>query len=129
MLFNRKNIKQTAIYRKLGFLLSVACLIHCLLLPIFLIFSPMIGHQFHMSVFSEMLIYSLAFIFGIISLNRDYRRHKNTWPIILFIVGFIAVFLSHLFTVQAVIIIFLLAGGICLVGGQMINFRLHRQFH
>lgn len=125
----QKNTKQTAIYRKLGFLLSTACLIHCLLLPVVLIFSPMIGHQFHMSFFSEMMIYSLAFVFGITSLKRDFNRHKNTLPIILFIAGFVAILLSHLVTVQAIIILTLIVGSICLIGGQMINFKLHRKFH
>lgn len=72
----------------LGITASVACAIHCAVLPLFISSLPLFGiNIIHNTVFEAGMVL-LAFCIGAWSLYHGYRKHHhNKWPIILFSAG------------------------------------------
>ncbi|MGN6293655.1 MAG: MerC domain-containing protein [Chitinophagaceae bacterium] len=72
----------------LGITASVACAIHCAVLPLFLSSLPLFGVNIIHNLVFEAGMVLLAFCIGVYSLYHGYRRHHhNKWPIALFTVG------------------------------------------
>lgn len=75
----------------LGMGVSVACAIHCALLPVAMATLPFFGgiSRFQNRVFEYGMI-GLAFVVGIMALRHGYRRHHHrAVPVLLFIGGMI----------------------------------------
>ena len=73
----------------LGITTSIACAIHCALLPLFLTSLPLFGiNIIHNQVFEYGMI-CLAFVVGIFALRHGYRKHHHQMlPIYVFSIGF-----------------------------------------
>jgi len=72
----------------LGISTSIACAIHCALLPLFLTSLPLFGINIIHNVFFEAGMILLAFCIGAYSLYHGYRRHHHSsLPLILFSCG------------------------------------------
>ncbi|HVS94947.1 MAG TPA: MerC domain-containing protein [Puia sp.] len=75
----------------LGMGVSVACAIHCALLPVAMATLPFFGgmDRVHNTIFEYGMI-GLAFVVGITALRHGYRRHhRSAVPAVLFIGGMI----------------------------------------
>jgi hypothetical protein len=84
------NLKQKINWDTIGISASLACAIHCALLPLFLTSLPLFGINILHNVFFEAGMVVLAFCIGSYSLYHGYRRHHhNPLPLILFAVGMI----------------------------------------
>lgn len=72
----------------LGIGTSVACAIHCAVLPLFLTSFPLMGvNIIHNPVFEFSMI-GLAFFIGLMAFRHGYRRHHRSWvPFALFSAG------------------------------------------
>jgi hypothetical protein len=69
---------------------SLACAIHCAVLPLFLSSLPILGVDLVKSHAFEIFMIALAFGIGYYSLMHGYRRHHHrAVPLILFSVGFV----------------------------------------
>jgi hypothetical protein len=74
----------------LGILTSMACAIHCALLPVVVTSLPVFGINIIHNVFFEWLMIALAFVVGIYSLLHGFvKHHRNMAPVYLFACGFI----------------------------------------
>jgi hypothetical protein len=72
----------------LGITTSIACAIHCALLPLFLTSLPLFGFNIINNVFFEAGMILLAFCIGSYSLYHGYRKHHHSrMPLILFSLG------------------------------------------
>lgn len=72
----------------LGIATSVACAIHCALLPLFLSSLPLFGVNIIDNLRFEYAMISLAFIVGVYSLFHGFKKHHHSiWPILLFSFG------------------------------------------
>ncbi len=73
----------------LGITTSIACAIHCALLPLFLTSLPLFGiNIIHNQAFEYGMI-ALAFVVGIFALRHGYAKHHHRLlPIYIFSIGF-----------------------------------------
>jgi len=72
----------------LGITASVACAIHCAILPLFISSLPLFGVNIIENQRFEYLMIGIAFIVGIYSLYHGLTKHHHSWlPILLFSLG------------------------------------------
>ena len=75
---------------------SLACAIHCALLPLFFSSLPLLGINILHNTSFELGMIVLSFFIGAYSLYHGYKKHHHSYkPIILFTIG-IALMLSRL---------------------------------
>ena len=69
---------------------SLACAVHCALLPLFLSSLPLFGINIINNNFFEAGMILLALCIGSYSLYHGYKKHHHSWiPLIVFFIGFI----------------------------------------
>lgn len=115
----------------LGITASLACAIHCALLPLFLTSLPLFGiNIIHNAAFEYGMIF-LAFLVGAYSLYHGWKKHHHSkTPIIVFTIGMLLLFAKqhwHNYEVW-----FLIPAVICIVSGHVINYkscRVHDHAH
>ncbi len=74
----------------LGIATSVACAIHCAILPLLLTSLPIFGINIIENVLLEYVMILIAFVIGMYSLWHGYRKHHHNYlPAIVFCVGII----------------------------------------
>ena len=82
----------------IGITTSLACAIHCALLPLFLTSLPLFGFNIIHNFFFEAGMILLAFCVGSYSLYHGYRKHHHSsLPLILFGIGFVFLVLKLFF--------------------------------
>ncbi|MEK9728270.1 MAG: MerC domain-containing protein [Candidatus Margulisiibacteriota bacterium] len=72
--------------QKITKIASFACVLHCLIAPIFIILAPTIGHTFHNPII-EMGIFLISILFGLSIIYSGYCNHKKKHAAILFFFG------------------------------------------
>lgn len=74
----------------LGITASLACAIHCALLPLFFTSLPIFGFNIIENRMLEIIMVILAFAIGIFSLFHGWKKHHHSFvPMLVFVVGFI----------------------------------------
>ncbi len=109
----------------LGITASLACAIHCALLPLFLTSLPLFGVNIIENLGFEYLMIGIAFVVGAYSLYHGHQKHHHSWlPLVLFSTGILCLLAKmqwhewrNWFLVPAVA---------CIVTAHFINFRLCR---
>ncbi len=82
----------------LGITTSLACAIHCALLPLFFSSLPIFGVNIIENHFFEIVMVALAFIIGIYSLYHGWKKHHHSIvPMLVFSAGFIFLVLKLFF--------------------------------
>lgn len=72
-----------------GIITSVACAIHCALLPVMLTSLPVFGVDIINNLYFEWGMIVLAFIIGIYALVHGYvKHHRSILPLAIFVAGF-----------------------------------------
>src|SRR5262245_45490 len=83
-------------YDALGIAASLACAIHCAVLPLVLTSLPIFGVNIINNVLFEFLMIGLAFAIGFYALYHGYRKHHHrVLPIILFSMGILLLFIKE----------------------------------
>ncbi|MFT3904105.1 MAG: MerC domain-containing protein [Niabella sp.] len=109
----------------LGITASVACAIHCAILPIFLASLPLFGINIIENLAFEISMIGFAFIIGVYALRHGYRwHHHNSLPLILFSIGMLCLVLKQ--THDDLHIILLVPAVILIVSAHILNHRLCR---
>ncbi|MFZ1528118.1 MAG: MerC domain-containing protein [Ferruginibacter sp.] len=81
-----------------GMITSLACAIHCALLPLIFTSLPLFGADIIHNVFFEWTMIGLAFCIGIYSLGHGYLKHRvSPLPVLLFTAGFILLVSKEIF--------------------------------
>ena len=115
----------------LGITTSLACAIHCALLPLFLTSLPVFGIELIENVAFEIGMVSLAFCIGFYSLYHGYKRHHHSLkPIFLFSAGFVFLVLK-LFFIQYELWL-LVPAVVGIIAGHVLNYkscRVHNHAH
>lgn len=109
----------------LGITASLACAIHCALLPLFLSSLPLFGVNIIDNVSFEVFMILLALGIGTYSLYHGWKKHHHNWlPFLIFFAGIALLFAKQVwhnyqfwFLVPAVILI---------VSAHFINYRFCR---
>ena len=80
----------------LGFSASTICAIHCALIPVVLLFLPLIGLEFLHNPAIELTLIGLSLLIGIYTLRSGYRKHHGRiYPTVLFILGLAIITIGH----------------------------------
>ena len=109
----------------LGIGASLACAIHCALLPLFIGSLPLFGINIINNESFEAGMIILAFGIGAYSLYHGYRRHHHSaLPFLLFIAGFIFLVLKQFVMHYAVWL--LIPAVILIVTAHLFNYRFCR---
>src|SRR6186713_800158 len=83
----RMNIKIN--WDGLGIATSLACAIHCAILPLVLTSLPLFGINIIHNMSFEWMMISIAFAVGIYSLYHGYiKHHRSVTPVSIFAIGF-----------------------------------------
>lgn len=110
----------------LGITASLACAIHCAVLPLFLSSLPLFGVNIIENTRFEYGMIGLAFLVGLYSLLHGFRKHHHDFlPLLFFSLGFLCLLAKmywhewrDLLLVPAVLLI---------ITAHFINFRLSRK--
>lgn len=104
---------------------SLACAIHCALLPLFLSSLPLFGINIIHNIFFEAGMIVLALCIGSYSLYHGYRKHHHNWrPMVLFFSGFILLVAKQFFVHYET---WLLIPAVALIiTAHLLNFRFCR---
>ena len=110
----------------LGIGTSIACAIHCALLPVLLTTLPVFGIDIIHNLFFEWGMIALAFIVGSYSLFHGYiKHHRSFTPVIIFSIGFIFLILKQIFHEREIPL--LIVAVIFIISAHYYNYRLcHR---
>lgn len=110
----------------LGVITSLACAIHCALLPLLVTSLPLFGINIIHNLFFEWGMIALAFVVGAYSLVHGYiKHHRSLLPISLFSAGFVLLIAKQFFHSHETIL--LIPAVILIIGGHFQNYRLcHR---
>jgi hypothetical protein len=115
----------------LGITTSVACAIHCALLPLFLTSLPMFGYEIIENQVFEIIMVSLAFCIGIYSLYHGFKKHHHSYtPMIVFSIGFLFLVMKLFFIEYEKWL--LIPGVVGIIVGHVINYktcRIHNHAH
>ncbi|MBA4139194.1 MAG: MerC domain-containing protein [Segetibacter sp.] len=109
----------------LGIATSLACAIHCALLPLIFTSLPVFGINVIENLAFEIFMVVLAFAIGIYSLYHGYNKHHhNLLPIIIFTAGVLSLVLKLFFIEYENWLLIPAITGI--ITAHLINYRLCR---
>ena len=105
---------------------SLACAIHCALLPLFLTSLPLFGINIINNESFEAGMILLAFGIGSFSLYHGFKKHHHKWlPLIIFVFGFLLLVMKEF--VIAYETWLLIPAVIFIVTAHLLNYRFCRQ--
>ncbi len=109
-----------------GMITSIACAIHCAILPLIITSLPIVGINIINNSPFEWLMIGIAFIIGSIAILHGYRsHHKSLTPFYLFSAGFIFLVIKQFFHDQE--FLFLAPAIIFILYAHFLNYRYCRQ--
>lgn len=109
----------------MGITASVACAIHCAVLPLVLSSFPIFGIELIDNTGFEYFMIALAFVVGTYSLYHGYRKHHHRLiPFMLFSVGILLLFAKQLW--HSWQIPFLIPAVVFIVAAHYLNFKFCR---
>ena len=109
----------------LGVGTSLACAIHCALLPLFLNSLPLFGLNIIHNVFFEVAMIVLALCIGSYSLYHGYKKHHHSFlPLAIFLSGFIFLVAKQFFVQYETWL--LIPAVVLIVTAHLLNFRFCR---
>ena len=111
----------------MGMITSVACAIHCAILPLVLTSLPLFGINIINNSFFEWTMIGIAFVVGCYALSHGYRRHhQNLKPLLIFTTGFIFLIVKQFFYNYEILF---LVPAVCLIlYAHFLNFRYCGQY-
>lgn len=107
---------------KVGISASVACAIHCALLPIVFTLLPIIGLEFLANPAIELGMIALSLSLAIFALLGAYKKHRKSMPFVILMLGFAFIALGHL--LAGLESIFIPLGGLLIAIAHFINLKL-----
>jgi hypothetical protein len=113
-----------------GFSASAVCAIHCLVVPVLLLFSSFSGISFLHNHTAETVILFFSLVIGSVAIIPSwFRHHRKSLPVFLFFAGIICIATGR-FNVSMLTETLLTTVGACLVAtAHLINWKLCRPFH
>jgi hypothetical protein len=109
-------------YDALGIAASIACAIHCAVLPLLMSSLPILGINIINNFWFEIFMILLAMGIGLHSLTHGFKKHHHRLlPIIVFIIGISLLLVKQVFHQYQ--IWFLVPAVILIVSAHFINYR------
>jgi hypothetical protein len=112
-------------WNALGVSATVACAIHCALLPLFLSTLPLFGINILDNVYFEAAMMLIALLIGGLTLFHGYRKHHHRFtPLILFITGMFFLIFKHF--LSSAVVWLIIPSSILILLAYYLNWRLCR---
>ena len=109
-------------YDALGIAASVACAIHCAILPLILSSLPLFGINIINNGSFELFMIGLAMAIGVYSLWHGYKKHHHKlYPVIFFTLGILCLVAKQFFHQQ--FLYFLIPAMALIVSAHWLNYR------
>jgi len=109
----------------LGIVTSVACAIHCAILPLLLSSLPLFGINIIDNIYFEYFMIIIAFVIGVYSLYHGFKKHHHSYfPLSIFSIGFVLLFAKQWWHNQQIWL--LIPAVILIITAHFINFRFCR---
>lgn len=110
----------------LGIASSIACAIHCAVLPLFVSSLPLFGVNIVENKFFEYFMIGLAMVLGIVALRHGFRWHHHRYlPVLLFVAGMLLLVGKELVNGHP---LWMLIGAVsCIITAHLLNYRLCRK--
>ena len=110
----------------LGISASLACAIHCAVLPLFFTSLPLFGLEIlHNKIFEYSMI-AFAGIIGSYALYHGWKKHHHkVLPLIIFLTGLMFLILKEVFISEELLL--LIPAAILIIGAHVLNFRFCRK--
>lgn len=122
------KLKKRVNWDAMGVIVSIACAIHCALLPIFLTSLPLLGVNIIHNQLFEVVMIAIAFAIGAQALYHGFKKHhRNILPIALFISGMICLLAKQVWHTSE--LLFLVPAVLLIVSAHLINYRHCRVAH
>lgn len=113
-------------YDALGISASIACAIHCAILPLLLTSLPVFGIDIINNYYFEYGMIALAFVVGLYALYHGYKKHHHkTIPVIFFIAGILFLLLKEQFHNYHILL--LIPAVILIIAAHYMNYSLCRK--
>jgi len=110
----------------MGMATSVACAIHCAILPLIVTSLPVFGVNIINNSFFEWMMTGIAFTVGCLALSHGYQRHhRDRKPLLIFTAGFIFLVLKQVFDKHE--FLFLIPAVCMILYAHFLNFRFCAQ--
>ena len=107
----------------LGVTTSLACAIHCAILPLVISSLPVFGINIIENNEFEYFMILLAFVIGCLALMHGYRKHhQNLLPLLMFTLGILLLCAKQVF--HSIHIWLLVPALVFMVGAHYLNFKL-----
>jgi MerC mercury resistance protein len=108
-------------YDALGIAASVACAIHCAVLPLLMSSLPILGINIINNVFFEYGMILLAAAIGIYSLMHGFKKHHHQYtPIIIFSIGIVLLLLKQ--AIDSYRLVLLIPAVMLIICAHVINY-------
>ena len=113
---------------RVGVVTSLACAVHCAVMPLVIGLLPLVGASVFSSPQTEWIFVVTSFTVGISSLVPAYlRKHKRARPILLFIIGLSLILIARLALDELrAELPFVITGGNVVISTHVINRKLCR---
>ena len=115
----------------LGIGTSLACAIHCALLPLFFTSLPLFGINIIRNTSFEIIMIALAFLIGAFSLYHGFRKHHHSLvPLLIFLSGFVFLVLKEFYLHAAAWL--LIPAVLLIITAHVLNYRscrVHNHAH
>jgi hypothetical protein len=110
----------------LGITASVACAIHCAILPLFLSSLPLFGVNIIENLRFEYFMIGVAFFVGVYALYHGFKKHHHSWlPLILFSTGILLLIAKVSFHPWRYLL--LVPSVLFIIAAHILNFRMCRK--
>ena len=107
----------------MGITASVACAVHCAVLPLLLTSLPVFGFDIIQNSFFEYGMIALAFVVGLYALSHGFRKHhRRLFPLCIFSIGIL--FLLAKQTWHSLHTWLLIPAVIAIISAHYLNYRL-----
>ena len=108
----------------LGIGASLACAVHCALLPLLITALPLLGLEMFENDRLEYALLAVSFAVGYTSLIRGYRHHhRHIWPLAWFTLGFAGLLAGHFLAPEGLEPLIISTGALLIVLAHMLNLR------
>lgn len=108
-----------------GIATSVACAIHCALLPLFISSLPLFGYNIIDNSWFEYAMIALAFAVGTYSLYHGRKKHHHSWvPMIFFTLGILLLLGKIIWHSWELWL--LIPSVVCIITAHYLNYRMCR---
>ncbi len=122
-MLNAKSIS----LEKVGVTLSLACAVHCLLLPVLLVAMSIGAVEWLADEHTELIILSVAGLIAAVSLWRGCMLHRQLSVWLIFAVAVAIIIGGHTIEISIIRTPLHIAGGVALAATQLINVWLCRR--